>query len=231
MNATLHRNGLALMCVFLVALSGCAVNGLWKLKKDEFRKADARNPAVQIVCLWQPAEGLGLDNLPTRGFAGQIIFLTQDSPTPVEIDGDVRVYLFDDQGTMEEQAKPLHQFDFVDGTWRGYLKKTAWGPTYQVFIPYVRKGSHEAKCVLRVRLTPKAGPTIVSETASITLQGTVPLATAVPASAAVSDEHPDNLPSQHSLAQGAANTPKRKADLLDPQFVTPRKFESFTVPQ
>ncbi len=225
-------------CVLLSTFSGCAVSGLWKPKKDEFRKADARNPAVQIVCLWQPAEGQGLDNLPTRGFAGQMFFLTQDSPTPVEVDGEVRVYLFDDQGTLEEQATPLHQFDFVDGAWRGYLKKTAWGPTYQVFIPYVRKGTHETKCALRVRLTPKSGPTVVSETASITLLGTVPSpATAVGAhsqpSMATSTGAPEGQPGFPPI-QHDGMKPRdigRKVDLLDPQFITPRKFESFTVPQ
>lgn len=129
------------------------------------------NPATHVLCLWQPAEGRGLDNLPTRGFAGQIAFFAGQSSTPVEVEGDVEILLFDDQGTRAQQSKPIHVFRFVDGSWQTHLTQTAWGPTYHIFLPYVRKGNHRAGCALCVRLNPKEGPRVNSDLANITLLG------------------------------------------------------------
>ena len=141
----------------LMHASGCATMKLPLFKTEEYAKATAKNPVAQVVCIWQPAEGRGLDELPARGFAGQIVFLTANSPTPVEVEGNVTIYLFDDHGTPEERSRPLHVFRFVDGSWRTHLKPTAWGPTYQLFIPYIRKGSHRAACSLAVQVDPPKG--------------------------------------------------------------------------
>jgi hypothetical protein len=212
----------------LTSFTGCASTGFWKSNSGRFDKADADHPAVKIVCLWQTAEGRGLDNRPTRGFAGQILFLTQDSPTPVEVDGDVRIYLFDDQSPPEVQTKPIHQFDFTGGAWGNYLKKTAWGPTYQLFVPYTREGDFAARCELRVRLTPKAGPTVLSEPASISLPG--------PATEAAANTRPApaGQPALLEAAQTAAfgpQEPRSRGPNLAPHQGPIKQFESYTVPQ
>lgn len=134
--------------------------------------ATAADPATQILCFWQPGEGNDPDGYPCRGFSGQILFTSNKSQAPVKIDGDVRIYLFDDQGTVDEQAKPLRQFDFDGGSWNIHLGKTSLGPTYSIFIPYVRRGVTEANCSLRIRLKPKHGPTIFSDFSSMPLNPT-----------------------------------------------------------
>jgi hypothetical protein len=160
-----------LLCLGLATalLSGCATlqfpwNG------DGMPRATARNPVVKIVCLWEPAEGRDPDGLPCRGFAGQIIFLSSRNALPVKVDGDIRIYLFDDVGTAEEQSKPFHQFDFDSGAWQGQLSKSAVGPSYSVFVPYVRRGQFNAKCTLRVRLHPKSGPLVFSDASTLSLR-------------------------------------------------------------
>ena len=155
----------------LLLLSGCAETSLLKWKQQKHPRADARNPVVKVLCLWEPAQGNDPDGLPTRGFAGQILFFTGQTPTPAEVNGDVRVYLFDDQGPREQQTKPIHQFDFLGDAWKVHLQETTLGPAYHVFVPYVRKGYHQANCALRVRLKPVDGPVIFSEMASVTLPG------------------------------------------------------------
>jgi hypothetical protein len=158
----------------LLSVSGCTATGLIGWPNGKYPQATARRPVAQVVCVWQPADGKGLDDLPSRGFAGQVFFFTKDDPTPVQADGDVRVYLFDDQGAADGDAsKPIHQFDFTDGAWKQYFRPSQFGATYQLFIPYVRTGTHQAKCSLRVRLTPSDGPVVYSELAEITLPGKV----------------------------------------------------------
>jgi hypothetical protein len=121
--------------------------------------------------MWQPAEGTGVDDKPSRGLAGQIFFFTQSSVTPVEVEGDVRIFLFDDQGTEEQQGTALHEFDFVKGSWKAQLVGTQFGPAYQIFVPYSRKGHHQAELAVRVRLTPVNGPVIFSDMSTINLPG------------------------------------------------------------
>lgn len=158
-----------LACWLTLTAVGCATFDLAHIDLRS-RKATARNPAIRIVCLWEPAEGRDPKGVPCKGFAGQILFLTSSS-LPVSVEGDVRVYLFDDQGTAEDQAKPLHQFDFDTGAWSQHYSYGTLGPAYNVFIPYMRRGANDATCALRVRLTPETGPAIFSDMTSIKLLG------------------------------------------------------------
>ena len=134
-------------------------------------KASATDPVVQVLCLWQQAEGRDPEGYPCKGFSGQILFLSNKAATPVQCEGDVRIYLFDDQGDTEAQAKPLRQFDFDSGSWDVHLTKTSLGPTYSVFVPYVRRGVKDANCALRIRLKPKNGPVVFSDLSNMPLNG------------------------------------------------------------
>lgn len=162
---------MSLLCTAL-ALAGCASPGFLKFGKDAFPKTGPKNPAVRIVTLWQQSEGMDLDNKTARGFAGQLLFFTKEGNVPAQVDGEVRVFVFDDQGTPDDQMKPLRTWEFKREAWNAHLCKSALGATYDVFIPYTRKGSHEAKCSLRVRYTPAGGgPVIYSEMVNVLLPG------------------------------------------------------------
>lgn len=160
------------ICLLMATMcsAGCATFNLPFGKR--IPTATAANPANQILCFWQPGEGNDPDGYPCRGFCGQILFLSSKTQAPVKIDGDVRVYLFDDQGTVDEQTKPLRQFDFDSGSWNIHLGETSLGPTYSIFIPYVRRGVTEANCSLRIRMKPSVGPTIFSDFSNIPLNPT-----------------------------------------------------------
>lgn len=159
-----------LSCVVLMSsLIGCTTMHMSFGKK--IPKATAADPAVEILCLWQLSEGRDPEGYPCKGFSGQILFLSSHSSSPVEIEGDVRIYLFDDQGSPEEQAKPLRQFDFDNGSWAIHLADSPLGPAYSVFIPYVRRGTTDANCSLRVRLKPKQGPVVFSDFSNMALNG------------------------------------------------------------
>jgi hypothetical protein len=126
---------------------------------------------VEVVCLWEPAEGTGLDHLPARGFAGQILFITPRHEEPVQVDGKVRVYVFDDCGTIEEQQQPIHQFVFDSTSWNAFLHETNLGAAYQLFIPYTRPDMHQAACSLRVCYEPADGQPVYSKFAKVSLPG------------------------------------------------------------
>ena len=153
-------------------VSGCAAPLLFTSSLARGRAA-AHEPPIEVVCLWQPARGSGLNGLPARGLAGRVMFFTRGSATPVPVEGDIRIYMFDDQGTEEEQTRPIHQFDFRAEDWQTFLQEGSLGPTYNIFVPYVRDSYREARCTLQLRFTPKSGPVLYSDLQSTTLPGIV----------------------------------------------------------
>ena len=102
-----------LILIALVSLcgTGCAsIDSFWE-SKPAYPMATKERPASQIIAMWHPAGGTH-HGRPARGFAGNIMFFTARSAMPALVNGKVRVYLFEDQGTPEEQAKPIRQYDF-----------------------------------------------------------------------------------------------------------------------
>jgi hypothetical protein len=161
-----------LVLLALGFLPGCATTGgLFNSFDRDFPKASDRNPVKNIMALWQPTTGTGLDGKTCRGFAGQIFFFSHQKELPSEVNGTVRIYVFDDQGSEEDQIKPFHQFDFPPEAWKLQFCKTKLGPTYTIFIPYTRKGRHPAQCSLRVRYTPANGAPVSSDMVNVALQG------------------------------------------------------------
>jgi hypothetical protein len=176
--STENQRGNRKLPAFVAALlmlcgTGCANLTLLNIKTEKIPTADAEHPAIEVLAVWQAAEGPGPKGIPTRGFAGQIFFFTQDRATPVAVDGTARVYIFDDHGTLQDQARPLHQFDFDRESWKGHLQMPKIGPTYGVFIPYPRADFHQAVCSLRVRFTPTKGRPLYSASSTIVLPGPV----------------------------------------------------------
>ena len=162
-----------LFVMLMLTLPGCATTNLLShfSGQPKFARASAKSPAVRCLCLWEPAEGIGVDGKPARGVVGQILFFTRNSVSSVAVDGDVRIFEFDDQGSTDEQGQPLHLFDFSADAWKTYLTSTQFGPAYQLFVPYSRKGRHQADLALRVRLTPSNGPAVFSDLARVALSG------------------------------------------------------------
>ncbi len=162
---------LAAVCLLPLLATGCT--GLNTLFSGAAKPAyaTAKEPATQILATWRPARGTH-GGRPTRGFAGNIMFFTDKRNMPVLVKGKVRVYVFDDQGSEDDQSKPIRQFEFDAPSWNTYAKMGKVGPAYQIFIPYPRSGSHEANCTLSLRLVPEDGaPTLFSDETHVTLEG------------------------------------------------------------
>ena len=157
----------------IVLSSGCTALNVSRMFKPEI-VADERHPVIDIMCLWEAAEGTGLDGMPCRGFRGQILFFTAGQKSPAKVDGDIRIYVFDATGPDGDPSKPIHQFDFPGLAWNTFLTETNFGNAYQLFIPYTKRGSDHSDCQLRVRFTPTVGNTVHSRACAVALPGTKP---------------------------------------------------------
>jgi len=127
--------------------------------------------AARILCLWEAAEGQGLEGQTTRGFAGQILFFGYGEPSPIKVHGEVRIYQYDNFDPEERSPKPIHVFVFDDGAWNVHEAETTVGHSYNVFLPYVNDHSGTAHCALKVEYIPKNGRPISSPVTEITLEG------------------------------------------------------------
>lgn len=211
--------------------TGCAATGLVSNANPakQFVKATPQNPAVKCLCVWQPAEGYDAQGKPCRGIAGQVFFFGRNSSQfndpsepatgklqrnkqamPVVVEGDVRIFVFDNQGSAEEQSKPISQIDIDRQTWNAHLTNTQFGPAYRVFVPYARPGRHQTELAVRLRMTPDNGPVVYSDLATVELPGLKSEKTTKPV-----EDSPTTAAVERALRQHLA--PKDQADSRDEQ--------------
>ncbi len=166
-----RRAGLFLLA-FAAALPGCAaITNFAEMRT--IPTASPQNPVADFACIWQQGEGRDQRGRPCRGFCGQLMFQTAASKKPGIVRGAVTIYVFDNQGTLEEQTKPFQVFEFNADEWASFQRKTNLGMTYQLFVPYTRPGGREAECQLHVKFTPEGyGTPIFSHPETIQLRGT-----------------------------------------------------------
>ena len=124
---------------------------------------------VKILCLWEPAEGQGLDGKPSRGFAGQILMFAHGSPSPIPVHGRVHIYEYVNYHPDEVDPQPIHKFTFDDGGWNAHRTESTLGESYNVFLPYVVKNNGHATCALRVEYVSPDGRVISSPYTEVTL--------------------------------------------------------------
>ena len=160
----------SLIC--LVMVTGCtSLSQLSPYRTAKYKEEGPATPVVKVIGIWQPGEGQTPDHRPARGFAGQLMFFSPGIQKPIRVHGDVSIYVFDNEGDYENQVEPLSVFTFTDEEWNYFFHESKLGATYQVFIPYMKKGSHGADCSIRIKYEPKDGMKIYSQVARITLSG------------------------------------------------------------
>lgn len=203
-----------------ILLTGCSTMGLVSNASSsnptkKFVKATPQNPAVKCLCVWQTGEGYDAQGKPCRGVAGQVFFFSAHSDLPVMVDGDVRIFMFDDQGPEESQTKPLSQIDVDRQTWNAQLTSTQFGPAYRLFVPYARPGRHQAQLGVRLRMTPDNGPVVFSDMTTIELAGSKPekpeKSAESPTTAKVERTLREHLVGNRSLADAESQVVDRRA--------------------
>lgn len=164
------RIGLLLLAT-ASALPGCAsLTNMIELRNIPV--AGPNNPVIDFACIWQQGEGRDQKGMPSRGFCGQLLFTTRGAKKPGIVNGSIAIYVFDNVGTLEEQAKPFHVFNFTAEEWATFARKTNLGMSYQLFVPYTRPGGREADCQIHVKYTPAdGGSPIMSHPETIALRG------------------------------------------------------------
>lgn len=133
------------------------------------KRARTPAPVSKMLCLWEAAEGQGLDEKPARGFAGQIMFFTHGKASPIKVNGTVRIFEYVDFDDGDEDPTPAHVFTFDSGAWNAHRAEGTLGQSYNVFLPYVKKDKRHAVCALRVEIETEDGRKVSSPFTEVTL--------------------------------------------------------------
>ncbi len=160
---------IAMFILLAAGLAGCSAVELAD-RRSEPQRASSESP-VKCLCLWQQTEAQRGDGQTVRGFGGQVYFFSTADEKPVSVDGNVHVFLFDDIGTKEDQARPIYETTFDSVEWNSMLNESQFGPVYSLFVPYPRSGGLEANCTLRIGLTSSDGSRVFSDMTPVKLVG------------------------------------------------------------
>ncbi|MCA9048241.1 MAG: hypothetical protein KDA89_05905 [Planctomycetaceae bacterium] len=128
-------------------------------------------PVMKILSLWEPSEGQGMDGMPSRGFAGQILFFTHGSATPIPVHGVVKIHQYANYDPDQPDPTPVHTFTFDDGAWNAHAADGTLGHSYNVFLPFQEEKPAHVVCALRVEITAPDGRMISSPFTEVTLPG------------------------------------------------------------
>ena len=126
-------------------------------------------PVSRILCLWEAAEGQGVDGKPARGFAGQVLFFGHGEESPSEVNGEVIIYEYADYDANEVDPQPLHRFRFDSKAWSRHMTDGTLGLSYNVFIPYTKKSKLHDVCALQVVYISEDGRRVTSPFTEVTL--------------------------------------------------------------
>ncbi|MHC4878666.1 MAG: hypothetical protein ACYTGL_19630 [Planctomycetota bacterium] len=164
---TLNPRSIAILILLTSGLTGCSTVEL----ADRPPRTHQSATASKCLCLWQQTEAQRSDGQAVRGFGGQVYFFPAEGEKPVSVDGTVHVFLFDDVGSSDEQARPIYETTFSSVEWNSMLSESQFGPVYSLFVPYPRGGKYEANCTVRVGLTGNDGSRVFSDMTPVRLAG------------------------------------------------------------
>lgn len=194
----------------LTMMSGCA--SLTGMFGNDIRFASPQQPAVEVICLWEPSEGKTPDGKPARGFEGTLLFFDSSRTSPVGVHGEVTITVHDDYGPRESWDEPVSEFTFSSEEWDQFLTQSTFGPSYRIFIPYMRKQPYQVNTSISVKFTSAtSGRNFQSRTSQVVIPG--PIRESVQPS----------LEAQASLRERSPEQLKQYvAEALTPETRTPR---------
>lgn len=157
-----QRGGLAAALLLAALAVGCATTEEFFAKE----KAAPDSGVGQVACFWENTVRFVAD--PTRngdknaGIAGRMWLFDTALSKPIEGDGSVAVFLYDETSGQPEM---LEAWLFDPATLKRLQKKDPAGPGYTLFLPWAKYRPDITKIVLRVRYQPAKGAPQFTENA------------------------------------------------------------------
>lgn len=213
--------------IVLCAVAGCAELDL--AEKIPWKDSDGdKSPPTKMTVLWTHTVLNQPGRRGVRGFGGRIMFHGKDTDKPMQVEGGLAVYAFDE--TERKTTVPERKFMFTAEQFAKHYSESKIGHSYSVWIPWDEVGGPPRRINLVTRFEPIGGSLIMSESSLQILPG-------IPEEEY--DEDPDELTEategaveQAGYLSGAARTRRKprsgkqqmKSDTIDvpPNFANRR---------
>ena len=171
----IHRMNLLTSTLVALSLlsvaSGCTSSAFLKDPGKLIGRPRIEQNVSRILCLWEPSQGTGLDDKPSRGFSGQVLFFGGREESAARISGAVRILVYDNFDASKDDPEPLHTFAFDAKAWDVHRREGSLGHSYSVFIPYNQKHKDTANCAVKVEYTSPEGHLVQSDMIEVLLPG------------------------------------------------------------
>ena len=144
---------LMLLPVLLVTIAsvGCSISNdmKWsKFRSNVFNESRHKefdqdiNPQTipqRMAVIWHDATATQSGSTPTRGFGGRIYFYNYEEK-PIEVDGELVIYGYDDTDSDQRKSSPDKKFVFEAHELERHVGESDLGVSYNIWIPWDKVG-------------------------------------------------------------------------------------------
>ena len=157
--------------VLLLLLPGCSGVDL-ATPRLTFEDAPAEPPA-RMIPVWSDTTLNRPGQQGVRGLGGRIVFYGRQSDEPIEVDGRLILYGWDDtQGNLSQ--KPDRKYVVSSEDLQRHLSVSSIGSSYSVWLPWDSAGSQHRRVTIVGKFIGKDGAEVISAPQHIVLPGPVP---------------------------------------------------------
>ncbi len=158
------------MAVLTGLVSGCATLDLPD-KLDLGGSSEKAERPVRMTALWTDTV---LVEAGVVGFGGRIMFYGRGDEDPIQVDGELIVFAYDDTENVGENAVPARKYVFRAEELAGHYSKSKLGHSYSFWIPWDRVGGPRRQVSLIARFKSAKGGVVMSEMTRHLLPGAPP---------------------------------------------------------
>ncbi|MEX0585420.1 MAG: hypothetical protein WD176_02160, partial [Pirellulales bacterium] len=139
-----------LTATLIVCISGCASWNIFNRDTPaEPQKAAATaapEPAAQparIVAFWSEMTFEKPGDPTVRGLGGRLMFYDPTSDEPIETNGKLTIYAFDETARERQATKPTRKYEFTSEQFAIHYSRSPIGHAYSFWIPWDNSGGEQ----------------------------------------------------------------------------------------
>lgn len=165
------RNRLLVALSFVCLLPGC---GSLKLATPRLSFDDApAEPPAKLIPVWSDTVMSRPGQRGVRGLGGRIVFYGRETDEPVQVNGSLLVYGWDDtQGNLNQT--PDRKYVVTPDELAGHLSQSTIGDSYSIWIPWDHAGSEHKRVTIVAKYVGQDGVELASTPQRVVLPGPVP---------------------------------------------------------
>ncbi len=157
----------------MLLVAGCQQFDLSRRIPWKTSKETRTEPPGKIVVAWIDAVRHQAGRRPVRGFGGRVYFYGRDEKEPIEVDGKIVVYAFDESDRGSNNAVPDRKYVFPAVQVAKLQSESPLGNSYNLWIPWDEVGGVQKEISLIVRFEPTEGSVVVGNQTTNLLPGSM----------------------------------------------------------